>query len=405
MNIDFSFVDSPEFISFAKKHAAANPTQLRLKAFKGLPFDKNIAITQIACRKKAVKKIPELANRIVYPAEVSIEQCTSEILAKFHASLFENCTSVADLTCGLGIDSYYISQVAGKVASLEANPEIANAATFNFHRLGRHNIDVRHCRAEDFLETSCDTFSAMFADPSRRTANDSHSRILAIRDTMPDIATLLPKIKDKAKFIIVKASPMADVSQTVKDFPEISDVWILAVRNECKELLFKIDFQSEIAAPPVIHTLNFELDCIQKFSFRHNASTAKQPVRNPQHGDILIVPNAAIMKSGAFDALAASFHLPAIAANSHLFLSERRQAQEFPGKQYAIRNLFSLSKAHIREIRDTIGKASISCRNFPLSPDELRQRLKIDDGGEYHIFATTTFENDKILILCNRLSV
>ncbi len=123
MNIDFLLSTLPNSYLSQRSHAAANPTQLRLKAFKGLPFDKNIAITQIACRKKAVKKIPELANRIVYPAEVSIEQCTSEILAKFHASLFENCTSVADLTCGLGIDSYYISQVAGKVASLEANPK------------------------------------------------------------------------------------------------------------------------------------------------------------------------------------------------------------------------------------------------------------------------------------------
>ena len=402
MNIDFSFVDSPEFISFAKKHAAANPTQLRLKAFKGLPFDKNIAITQIACRKKAVKKIPELANRIVYPAEVSIEQCTSEILAKFHASLFENCTSVADLTCGLGIDSYYISQVAGKVASLEANPEIANAATFNFHRLGRHNIDVRHCRAEDFLETSCDTFSAMFADPSRRTANDSHSRILAIRDTMPDIATLLPKIKDKAKFIIVKASPMADVSQTVKDFPEISDVWILAVRNECKELLFKFDFKS-IDKERLIRTINFEQDSIQDFSLRYGNENLIVENRTPQQDDIIALPNSSIMKAGGFNQLCKAYSLTQISSNSHIFICNRQtQTKDFPGKTYKIIQIFTLSKADIKKLNKTIDRANISCRNFPLSPDELYKRLKIKTGGSAYIFATTTDRGEKILLLCKK---
>ena len=134
---DFSFVDNPEFKSFVSKFSTTDASTLRLKRFDNLKFDKNLAITQIECRRKAKKKLPELAEKIAYPTDVSIEQCSSEILAKFHANLFAGCDAVVDLTCGLGIDSFYIAQQAKSVVSIDAAEIVTSAVKHNMHKFGQ----------------------------------------------------------------------------------------------------------------------------------------------------------------------------------------------------------------------------------------------------------------------------
>lgn len=401
---DFSFVDNPEFKSFISQYSTTDASTLRLKRFDNLKFDKNLAITQIECRRKAKKKLPELAEKIAYPTDVSIEQCSSEILAKFHANLFAGCDAVIDLTCGLGIDSFYIAQQTKSVVSIDAAEIVTSAVKHNMHKLGINNVSVVNDFAESYLDKVKNPFSAAFIDPSRRLTDDRNSRTYAIKDTVPDLNLIIPQIESRCNFIIVKASPMADISQTISDFPGITEVWILSVKNECKELLFKIDFP-QTAKQPQIHCIDFVANKAIEFTFKFEDKSISIADGTPHPGQQLFVPNASIMKAGAYDIVADKFGLIRLAANSHLYLSDITTNHEYPGRVFSITNVLSLSKPDIKKIKSSVKSANISCRNFPMKPDDLRKRLKIADGGNDYIFATTLADNSKVLILCHHVTV
>lgn len=396
---DFSFIDSAEFKTFINRYGMADPTTLRLKQFVDLAFDKDLAITQIECRRKAHKKIPQLADKLAYPTNVSIEQCTSEVLAEFHSRLFAGCNCVVDLTCGLGIDSFFISREAKSVVSVDASEIVASAARRNMQALGRSNVEVVCDRAEHYVATlSGDDCSAVFVDPSRRLTNDRTCRTYAIRDTVPDLLTIIPQIESKCRFMIVKASPMVDISQTVADFSGISEIWVLSVKNECKELLFKIDFPQR-QTEPIVHCINYASSGMVQYDYRHKKDAVGIQEERPTNGKYLLVPNASIMKAGAFDDVASHFGISRIAANSHLYVSDS-VITSYPGKTFVIDEVLTMSKPDIKRLKSITTSANIACRNFPLKPDELRKKLKIADGGGYYIHATTLADKSKVLMLC-----
>ena len=255
--IDLAFIESAEFNEFIRKNKDANTMQLRLKKYNDLPFDLEFALQQIDCRKKATGKIPELAEKIIYPTQVSIEQATSEVLAKFHSQLFAGQKSVLDLTCGLGVDDYYIAQQVETVTTIDINPTVTDIAIRNFKQLGRNNITVLCLDSEVFVQHNSKHFDACFADPSRRLGGDRNQRLYSLSDCVPSIQDVMSKLKETVNFIIVKASPMIDLTKTIKDYPGISDIWILSVKNDCKELLFKIPFDNAPSNEDIlIHTIN-----------------------------------------------------------------------------------------------------------------------------------------------------
>ncbi len=197
---------------------------------------------------------------------------------------------------------------------------------------------------------------------------------------------------------------MADISQTISDFPGITEVWILSVKNECKELLFKIDFP-QTAKQPQIHCIDFVANEAIEFTFKFEDKSISIADGTPHPGQQLFVPNASIMKAGAYDIVADKFGLIRLAANSHLYLSDITTNHEYPGRVFSITNVLSLSKPDIKKIKSSVKSANISCRNFPMKPDDLRKRLKIADGGNDYIFATTLADNSKVLILCHHVTV
>lgn len=397
----FDFIDTTEFHKFVAENADVNPLKLRLKQFPNLPFDKDLAIIQIECRNKAKKKIPELADKIAYPTNVCIEQCTSEVLAKFHASLFEGIHTAYDMTCGLGIDTYYISMAVDHVFSVDAAEIVAAAAQRNIQTLGATNVAIAHSTAEDFLnDNALEMDSAIFVDPSRRLTADRNVRTYAIRDTVPDVNTILKSAESRCQFIIVKASPMCDISQTLADFSNISDIWVLSVRNECKEVLFKIDFKNATNSPH-IHCIDFTANGTNNFSFQKKAIGVSDG--HPMAGNYLLVPNASIMKAGAYDIVAAQFDLKRIAANSHLHISDGA-VEGYPGRQFRIVDVLTLSRSDVKRLKGLASSANIACRNFPMKPEELRKRLKMADGGNFYIFATTLADNTKCMICCEGIN-
>lgn len=397
MQNDYSFIESNEFQEFSSRYRDEDTNALRLKRLE-LPFDKEQAIVQIECRKKAIKKIPKLAELLFYPTSISIEQCTSERLAQFHASLFIDCDNVADLTCGLGVDSYYISKIVDQLTSIEISERVASAAIYNFKSLSADNIKVVNCSAEQFVDSIKDNehFSAMMVDPSRRTHTDQRIRTNSIKDTVPDLNYIIPRISQKTDFLIVKASPMADISQTLSDFTGICDVWILSVKNECKELLFKLDFRKTTALT-TIHCINFKGEKTDTFEFPYGEKAAPQSAF-PKLGQIIYQPNTSIMKAGAYNLLAERYNLKQISANSHLFLSDD-YISDFPGRKFRISAVLTMSKTDIRKLQSLTDSANITCRNFPLTADALRKRLKLKDGGDTYLFATTAFDNSKIIVV------
>ena len=402
--IDYSFIDSAEFAAFWKDNENTNPATLRLKTFKNLPFDKEAAIRQIVCRKKTRKKLPYLFNRIAYPTDVSIEQCTSEELAKFHGELFKGCSVVADLSCGLGIDAFYISQEVGKVIAVELNEEVVNAALFNFNRLGATNISVIANDSETFLRNTERHFSACFIDPSRRVKDDAHHRVYRIEDCSPSVTSVLSLLQGKCNFLIVKASPMVDITQTIRDYTGISDIWILSLRNECKELLFKINLDKP-ASTIQIHAIDINSGQRNVFSFSHEYQKGLGNIAPlmPEKGYFALIPNVAIMKSGAFDALCNRFKLFKTADFCHLFISQEDITMPFPGRKFIIKDIFSFSKKDISLLRETYPTANLMSYNPKLTTAELQARLKINNGGDFYIFAIlSSIDGKGHLLVCRK---
>ena len=404
---DFRFLQTEEYNNFIIENENADTLRLRLKSHSGNKFDIKFAIMQIECRQKTKQKLPTLYNKLTFPTNLSIEQCTSEVLAEFHAKLFSGCDSVADLTCGLGIDSYHISKYCNSLTSVELNTTVSEVADYNFRNLGCQNIHVENCDAETFTKNLTHHISGVFIDPSRRVDDDSNKRVYKISDCSPNLRTVISNLKDKADFIIIKASPMVDITQTLRDFENITHIWILSVKNECKELLFRIDFTDDNKSKKIpIDTLNFEKGTVQTHTLIWgNDYRANIPELSPELsvGNLLYVPNSSIMKSGIPESLCGNFDIRQIAINSHLYIGTDYIC-EFPGKVYKINDILTLSKEDIRKLRTNIKNANIACRNFPLKPDELRKKLKIKDGGENYIFATKLNGNRNVLIICKKYS-
>lgn len=402
--IDYSFIDSAEFAAFYKDNENVDSATLRLKRFKGLSFDKEAAIRQIVCRKKTVKKLPYLYDKLAYPTDVSIEQCSSEELAKFHSELFKDCSLVADLTCGLGIDAFYISQEARKVMAVELNEEAVNAAQFNYKRLGATNISVFAHDSETFLKESTQRFSACFIDPSRRVKEDTHHRVYRIEDCSPSVTSVLQQLQGRCNFLIVKASPMVDITQTIRDYPGISDIWILSLRNECKELLFKINLK-ESTSSTEIHAIDINGKLRTEFSYPYEPTKGLENITplKPEKGYFALIPNVAIMKSGAFDTLCNRFKLFKTADFCHLFLSQQDFTKPFPGRKFIIKDIFSFSKKDIHLLRETYPTANLMSYNPKLSTANVQAKLKINDGGDFYIFAIlSSIDGKGYLLACQK---
>ena len=394
-----------DFYNFIEKYKDSDPNALRLKKFKESSFDIKFAILQIECRKKTAHKIPELneTNKFLYPALLSAEQCTSEIIAKFRSSLFRNCDNVLDLTAGLCIDSYYISKNAAHVTALEINPLTANIGMLNMKQLNA-NVDVINCKSEDYIMNNNIRYDAVFVDPARRGNNNS--RIFAISDCSPNIIPLLHPLSKQAKYLIIKASPMIDITNTLNEINNISDIWVLGIRNECKELLFKVNFVSEqdFTSTPRIHTINFDTVRTHEFSFDYKYDKSSMPVTMfPQIDDYLYEPNCCIMKAGAFREIANEYEdLSKLHNNTHLFVSHNK-IEEFPGRQFIIKDIIPYKDKELKRIASKYPQINISVRNMPITAEQLKSKLKVKDGGGNYLFGVTLCDESKALLICNKI--
>ena len=353
--------------------------------------DVSLALRQIEARQLLRKKVPSWSENedLLFPVHLSIEQCSSEASAQYKASLLQG-HSFADLTGGLGVDTYFISQHFQQADYVERQAELCDLARHNFYVL-KANVDVWNEIAEDYL-SHCEPKDCIFIDPARR---DAYGRkTVSISDCTPNVIDLQEKLLQKAERVMIKLSPMLDISKALEELHHVKEVHVVAVANECKELDFIMerDYQGETQFVCVnLLTSQPELRFIQEAEQDCPAKIADAVL------NYLYEPNPAVMKAGCFKLLTERFDVFKLHKNSNLYTSEQL-IPDFPGRIFVVENWALYNKKVKQTLLSDVGQASIAVRNFPLSVAELRKVLKIGDGDATYLFATTLKGEKKVLI-------
>ena len=391
---------------FIREHAEADVRQLALRGTKDPEVDLTFALEQIAGRQKAQAKLPSWAatDGIVYPPHLNMEQCSSESTARYKAQLAGKGDKLVDLTGGFGVDFYFMSQGFSQRVYVEQNAELCQIVEHNMQVL-RHECSVICHTASDYL-TMMSHADVIFLDPARR--NEHGGRTYSIEDCSPNVLELLPQLMEKADRVILKLSPMLDWHQAVEALKHVVEVHIVSVAGECKELLLVLC--KETSEPLRLVCVNgastFEYIPMLGTSCSHVGNVmfpSWEHLLSKEQSCWLHEPNASIMKAGCFDALEERFPVKQIGPNSHLFVSID-EISDFPGRSFLIQAVSSLNKRELKEALRGIDRANIAVRNFPLTVAELRKRLKLKEGGEVYIFATTVANDGHRLIVCRKKS-
>lgn len=343
----------------------------------------------------------------------------------------------ADLTGGFGVDfSYIASRLGVKSMYVERQTHLCEAAKENFGRLGLKNaivkngdgIEVLHSFASKKKAAASDSLGItedqsrsllktklglklIFIDPARR--DDAGNKVVSLKDCTPDVTLLQEEMLSKADYVIIKLSPMLDWHRAISELSHVREVHIISVNNECKELLLVLSarnmgvMEASSANGEVKHAGNLRIYCVndaQSFVCEESdmeASSVKIAPSTFEEMQYLYEPNASLMKAGCFGVLSERYDARMLSKNSHLFVS-REPIAAFPGRSFRIIAVSSFNKKELKRHLSGITKANIATRNFPLSVAELRKRLKLKDGGETYIFATTLSDESHVLVITEK---
>ena len=396
-----------ELKQFIKEHRDDDIRQLALQASRYPAIDMPTALTQIAGWQALRNKVPTWAacDELIYPPHLPLEQCSSEATASYKYGIVAklgNHASFVDLTGGFGIDCWFMSQAFQHTTYIERQKELASIALHNFHVLSVNNrqLDVVNDQSADWLQQQQLPLDWLYIDPARR--NDHGGKTVAISDCEPDVSKLEELLVSKAFHVMIKLSPMLDLDLALKQLRHVVEVHIVAVDNECKELLLILNKEvaTNIEQTP-IHCVNIKKDETQQFVFSKIEEQQTTYDFADQMGKYLYEPNASIMKAGAFRSLAKHYSLHKLHPNSHLYTSDSAIPQ-FPGRMLQVETVIGFGKKELKSLLAGITKVNLTVRNFPASVAELRKRLHLTEGGDIYLFATTLYPEQKILIKCKR---
>lgn len=385
---------------FIESHLNDDVRQLALSKFPD-DVDKALALNQIEARQILSKKVPSWASNpdLLFPKHLSLEQCSSELTAKYKASLVENGDVFVDLTGGLGVDSCFLSEKFKTSYYVENQKELCDLAEHNFAVLGR-KITVVNSDAETFLSKN-QNFDLVFIDPARR---DIYNRkMVSLHDCSPDVIDLQNILLKNAKNVLIKASPMLDISLITNELQNISEIHIVSVKNECKEILIKIEpgFEREIKYF-CVNFIGNDLKSSQSFEFSESSESSANSKFAPTIHHYLYEPNTSIMKSGAFKLISQRFGIDKLHINSHLYTSDNL-ISDFPGRVFEVVVFAPFNKKVKKELLKDITEASVGTRNFPLTANELRKALNLKESDKNFVFGTTLMGEKKVVILCKKI--
>lgn len=384
----------PTTYQFIEKQKDMPLHEVALLLGKTPSLNKEFIINQINGFQKAANKLPEFAanKEIIYPSPLSLEQCSSEITAISKSNLVSGI-SLLDLTGGFGVDAYYFSKKFKETTYVEQQESLFKIATANFNVL-KANITSVCSSAENFLATNQQQFDVIYIDPARRNQS---LKVFQLDDCSPPILEMLPQLFAISSTILIKTSPMLDIKKAIHQLKCVERVVVLSIKNECKEVLYLL--QKNTTDITKISTINIS-ESEQHFNFNYpDEENLSIHFSDPQN--YLYEPNASILKAGGFKSIANTFSLTKIASNSHLYTSVE-PISDFPGRGFKIKNILPYQANQFKLLGIT--KANVSCRNFKENVENVRKKLKLKDGGNIYIFATTTSENKPILCITEKIA-
>ncbi|WP_421977727.1 THUMP-like domain-containing protein [Roseivirga seohaensis] len=386
---------TPEVQKFIRDHENDDPATLMLRAKQYADFPLKEVVEQIQSRKKAKAKLPTwyAATDLIYPPPLSLEQSSSALTAEYKASLFSGGKFV-DLTGGMGIDFSFLSKSFKNGFYVERQTNLVEIARHNMKCLGLTSAEFHPTEAEDFLNKTSEKFDLIFLDPARRGNHDQ--KVFRIEDCEPNVLSLLPLMKAKGRSILVKTSPLLDIKGAIKDLGGATEVQVVAINNEVKELLFIID--DKASENPIIKAIDLTNGEVA-FEFNYEEEQSVH-LAHRSIDSYLYEPNVAILKAGAFKSIAARLGLTKLHVNSHLYTSKTLVAN-FPGRSFKVIAEISLSKKELRKAIPNM-KANITVRNYPMTVEQMRKKTGLKDGGDFYIFATTDQDGKKV-VLCEKV--
>lgn len=410
--------DRSAFFRFIMDYANMDPGKLRLKycgkVFKpetssysnpdpqshSVGFDTGFAIDQIECRQRTRSKLPRflMVKEIIFPAVVCSEQASDEGIALFHASLLGREERVADLTAGLGIDAMIMAGSCKEMTAVELDPFRAEVLQYNAGLLGVRNLKVINADSMEWLRGEV-KYDVLFIDPARR--GEFNSRRYRFADCAPDIVRHYSLLLSKCTRLLVKASPLLDISAVREELPGVTRIWVLSRKGECKELLLEVRKDGKLET---VTAAEIDADGKAEEFILRAANLGNTGVRyadfSPEVDMWIYEPEAAVMKIAPWGEICRRWpDIYKVGANSNLFVS-LHQIERFPGKEYRIIEI--PEKKTLKKLKGT--KANVITRNYPLTPAELRKKTGIKDGGENFVIATRWSPKETpILLLAERL--
>ena len=391
-------------IAFVREHCDDDVRALALQARRDGDVDLPWALDQIQGRQTARRKLPSWAatDGIVYPPHLSMEQCSSEQTAEYKCGIVERLPQqcrglLMDLTGGFGVDFAFMARCFNRAVYVERQDVLCDIAQHNFSVLGLDHVSILHADAVGALKdlAADPTTTFFYLDPARRDSNKA--RTYAIADCSPNVLELQDSLFKAGRYVLVKLSPMLDWHKAVSDLGKrVAEVHIVSVGNECKELLLLMSANHD--GEPTIYCVNDD----QTLIYKPSQDSVSPTLTTDVHAAFLYEPNASIMKAGCFGVLTQHYPVTALALDSHLFVSNE-EVKNFPGRAFSISAVTSMNKKELALALKGITRANIAVRNFPMSAQELRKRLRLADGGDCYIFATTSANGDHLLYLCRKL--
>lgn len=414
-------ISNSEMQEFIQKHLTDDVRQLALQANKYPEMDMPFVLQQIAGRQRVKDKLPTwcACPQAVFPPQINLEQCSSELTAQYKISWLRevlsngaHCHSFVDLTGGFGVDTFTMASLFQQGYYVERNEELFSLVAHNATVMGKDNLSLHSMACEDYLATM-PTVTLCFIDPARRSV--SGQKVAALEDCTPDVLTLLPVMTQKSEYVLLKLSPMLDVKAVLRALKGVSQVAVVSLHNECKELLVLIDskdYQHEVVTEdklgcvPLAAVNIINSGVIREYKTTY-ADEANQPLLTyndePEtlEGQYLFEPNTSVMKIGAFASLTANYPVRQLSQSAHLFVTNTNLT-EFPGRHFRIEKVCKVQKKEVQKMMGGASQCHLTVRDFPDSVANLRKKLKLKEGGDIYLFATTV-GNEKRLLRCTKV--
>ncbi|WP_166923776.1 THUMP-like domain-containing protein [Flavobacterium poyangense] len=393
MNISILSKPIQDFIT---QNSGVSISKLALQKNPFPEVDWILILNQVEAKSKAKDKLPSWfsTENIIYPSKISVEQTSSEKTAVYKTSLISGA-SLIDLTGGFGVDDYYFSKNFETIAHCEINEDLSAIVKHNFEQLQVKNCIFYAADSTTVLSESNQKWDWMYIDPSRR--NDAKGKVFMLRDCLPNVPELLPFYFEKTNSILIKTAPLLDISAGLSELKFVKNIHIIALENEVKELLFEI--HNQYSGPITIKTVNLLKDKKETFEFILDNDSDFPTYHLPQK--YLYEPNSAIMKSGGFDEVSTVYQINKLHKHSHLYTAD--ELIDFPGRVFEIEKTISYNKSDMKtELLNQ--QANVTTRNFPDTVENIRKKWKIKNGGNLYCFFTTDKNDNKIVLICRKIT-